>query len=79
MNREPLKEGIELLDRLIEEAIESKFNVESSPARIRHLEGRWVTIGDEQRKGSILFFNFWPTETILANWSELIEWFQKRP
>ena len=79
MTHKLMKDGVELLDRLIEEAIECKFNVQFGPARIRDLEGRRVTIGDEQRKGSILFFDFWPPETVQANWSDLIEWTQKRP
>ena len=73
-----LKEGPELLDRLIKEA-KGRFDITTKPIKIRDLEGRRVTVATDIRQGTIAFFDFWAPETVQMNWDDLVEWIQRRP
>ena len=79
MNKDDfLKEGPELLDRLIEEG-RGRFFITAKTIKIRDLVGRRVTAETDLRQGTIAFFDFWPPETVQMNWEDLIEWIQRRP
>jgi len=78
-NKEIMMEGSELLDRLIrKEKTHSKITVKPMTVT-RNLTGRRVTVTSDLREASIIFFDFWPPETVKANWDDLLQWVERRP
>ena len=77
-----MKDGPRLLDRLIKGADKSLTIIVKPLTRVdikRGITGRWVTLKTPLREGTLLFYDFWPPETVRSNWDELVRWAKSQP
>jgi hypothetical protein len=82
--KKAIREAKEFLDSLIKKAKKKErqgdFEIKVEPVTtVRDLTGRRVTITSFLRQASIVFLDFWPSETVQSNWDDLIKWVKNRP